>query len=216
MRTLPILGLLAWRNLWRNHRRTLIMLSAISVGVWAMIFMIALMRGMVEDMLRDGIAVLPGHVQVHHRDFLDDPSVSNVVPLSDSEIAAAMRGAGVERWGSRVRVPAGQTLSLADNDTIQDFGGNSLAGFGDNGDAAYDGITVVGEGRVTLTFLGFDGGGAPIVQIDGPAGAAAVLQWSSDLVVWNDVGTFAAGESHTDSGGGGEIRRFYRLVDPGE
>ena len=106
MRTLPVLGLLAWRNLWRNHRRTFIMLSAISIGVWAMIFMIALMRGMVEDMLRDGIAVLPGHVQVHHRDFLDDPSVSNVVPLADSEIAAAMEGAGVERWGSRVRVPA--------------------------------------------------------------------------------------------------------------
>ncbi len=106
MRTLPVLGLLAWRNLWRNHRRTFIMLSAISIGVWAMIFMIALMRGMVEDMLRDGIAVLPGHVQVHHRDFLDDPSVSNVVPLADSEIAAAMQQAGIERWGSRVRVPA--------------------------------------------------------------------------------------------------------------
>ena len=106
MRTLPVLGLLAWRNLWRNHRRTIIMLSAISIGVWAMIFMIALMRGMVEDMLRDGIAVLPGHVQVHHRDFLDDPSVANVVPLADSEIAAAMQEAGVERWGSRVRVPA--------------------------------------------------------------------------------------------------------------
>ncbi|MDJ0701241.1 MAG: FtsX-like permease family protein [Woeseiaceae bacterium] len=106
MRTLPVLGRLAWRNLWRNHRRTFIMLSAISIGVWAMIFMIALMRGMVEDMLRDGIAVLPGHVQVHHRDFLDDPSVSNVVPLADSEIAAAMQQAGIERWGSRVRVPA--------------------------------------------------------------------------------------------------------------
>ncbi len=106
MRTLPVLGLLAWRNLWRNHRRTFIMLSAITIGVWAMIFMIALMRGMVEDMLRDGIAVLPGHVQVHHRDFLDDPSVSNLVPLADSEIAAALQQAGVERWASRVRVPA--------------------------------------------------------------------------------------------------------------
>jgi hypothetical protein len=28
---------LSWRNLWRNHRRTYIMLGAISVGVWAMI-----------------------------------------------------------------------------------------------------------------------------------------------------------------------------------
>ena len=106
MRTLPVLGLLAYRNLWRNHRRTIIMLSAISVGVWAMIFMIALMRGMVEDMLRDGIEVLPGHVQVHHPDYLDDPSVSNQIAMPDSSIAAAFESAGIDRWGSRVRVPA--------------------------------------------------------------------------------------------------------------
>ena len=48
---------MAWRNLWRNHRRTLIMLLAISVGVWAMIFMTALMRGMVDDIHRIAIGV---------------------------------------------------------------------------------------------------------------------------------------------------------------
>ena len=37
MSQLPILFRLAWRNLWRNHRRTLIMLTAIAAGVWAMI-----------------------------------------------------------------------------------------------------------------------------------------------------------------------------------
>ena len=42
---------LAWRNLWRNYRRTLIMLLAISLGVWAMIFMTALMRGMVDQLI---------------------------------------------------------------------------------------------------------------------------------------------------------------------
>ena len=42
---LRILLLLAWRNLWRNHRRTAIMLAAIGVGCWAMIFMNALTQG---------------------------------------------------------------------------------------------------------------------------------------------------------------------------
>ena len=49
------LSVMAWRNLWRNYRRTAIMLAAIAIGVWAMIFMSALMRGMVDDMLRRGI-----------------------------------------------------------------------------------------------------------------------------------------------------------------
>ena len=53
MGSLKIIFRLAWRNLWRNHRRTLIMLAAIVIGVWAMIFMTALIRGMVNDMLRE-------------------------------------------------------------------------------------------------------------------------------------------------------------------
>ena len=47
---------LAWRNLWRNYPRTLIMLLAIAIGVWAMIFMSALMRGMTDEMVRNGLA----------------------------------------------------------------------------------------------------------------------------------------------------------------
>ena len=47
------------------------MVSAVTIGVWAMIFMTALMRGMVNDMVRDGIRALPGHVQVHQPDFRD-------------------------------------------------------------------------------------------------------------------------------------------------
>ena len=45
MNYLKIITTLAWRNLWRNHRRTIVMLSAIGIGAWAMIFMTALMRG---------------------------------------------------------------------------------------------------------------------------------------------------------------------------
>ncbi len=97
---------LAWRNLWRNHRRTLIMVAAISVGAWAMIFMTSLMRGMVNDMLRDGIRVLPGHVQVHHAAYRDDPSVNNLLAMTAGEVSAAMTAAGIERFTARVRVPA--------------------------------------------------------------------------------------------------------------
>jgi ABC-type lipoprotein release transport system permease subunit len=103
---LRIITTLAWRNLWRNHRRTIIMLAAISIGAWAMIFMTSLMRGMVNEMLRDGIRVLPGHVQVHHPRYRDDPSVSNFVSLTAAEIGEALTNQGVERFSARVRVPA--------------------------------------------------------------------------------------------------------------
>lgn len=106
MHQLAILMRLAWRNLWRNHRRTLIMLLAIILGTWAMIFMTALMRGMVSQMLADGISALPGHVQVHHPDYKDDPSIANLIPVSDSELESRFADAGLLQWATRVRVPA--------------------------------------------------------------------------------------------------------------
>jgi ABC-type lipoprotein release transport system permease subunit len=98
--------ILSWRNLWRNHRRTYIMLGAISVGVWAMIFMTALMRGMVDDMLNQGILNLPGHIQIQHPAFLDDPSVVNSIPEPDGALLVALNRSGAKRWTTRIRVPA--------------------------------------------------------------------------------------------------------------
>ena len=97
---------MAWRNLWRNHRRTLIMLLAITVGVWAMIFMTALMRGMVDQMIEDGINALPGFVQIHDAGYRDDPSVENSLAPPTPGLLQALQRPEVTGWTSRVRVPA--------------------------------------------------------------------------------------------------------------
>ena len=150
MRMLPVLSRLAWRYLWRNHRRTIVMLSAISVGAWAMIFMTALTRGMVDQMIADGISVIPGHVQVHNPDYLDDPSVNNRIALTGAELEERFGEAGFAAWASRVRVPAvitseresrGVTLLGIDPDaerafSFVDYGkvdGRFLEGPDDNG-----------------------------------------------------------------------------------
>jgi ABC-type lipoprotein release transport system permease subunit len=106
MRVAAIVARLAWRNLWRNHRRTLIMIAAVAVGIWAMLFMNALMRGMVNEMIRDSVKSLPGHVQVHHPEYRDDPNVVNSIGQPTVELLAALESTDVVAWTSRVRVPA--------------------------------------------------------------------------------------------------------------
>ncbi len=106
MRVVAIVSRLAWRNLWRNHRRTLIMIAAISIGIWAMMFMTALMRGMVNEMIRDAVKSLPGHVQIHHSEYRDDPNVVNAIATPSGELLVALESADVVTWASRVRVPA--------------------------------------------------------------------------------------------------------------
>ncbi|MGD2127877.1 MAG: ABC transporter permease [Lysobacterales bacterium] len=104
--TLGAILVLSWRYLWRNYRRTLIMLLAITVGVWAMIFMTALMRGMVDQMIEDGIDALPGLVQIHDPRFRDDPGIDNSMPPPDGALRAALDSGEVTAWTTRVKVPS--------------------------------------------------------------------------------------------------------------
>jgi len=107
VKMIAIIFRLAWRNLWRNNRRTLIMLVTIAVGIWAMIFMTALMRGMVNEMVRDAVKVLPGHVQIHHPDYLDDPNIVNSIEEHpDGILLQVLNGPDIVAWSSRVRVAA--------------------------------------------------------------------------------------------------------------
>ncbi|MEH6583982.1 MAG: ABC transporter permease [Halioglobus sp.] len=109
-----ILATLAWRNLWRNYRRTLVMLTAIIIGVWAMIIFSALMRGMLTEMVHAGLRVLPGEVQIHHPAFRDDPSVVNSIPQPTGPLLKALNTEPIEAWTSRIKVP-GMISSERDN-----------------------------------------------------------------------------------------------------
>ena len=100
-----ILATLAWRNLWRNYRRTLIMLTAITIGVWAMILFSSMMRGMLDEMVRAGLRVLPGEVQIHHPAYRDDPSVVNSTTEPTGELLAVLNSPPVEAWTARIKVP---------------------------------------------------------------------------------------------------------------
>jgi ABC-type lipoprotein release transport system permease subunit len=98
----------AWRNLWRNHRRSLIMLAAIAVGLWGMIWMTALMRGMVDQMIDDAIRTLSGHIQIHAHGYLDDPSIEHrLADASDNPaLETLLHSPQVTAWSQRIRVPA--------------------------------------------------------------------------------------------------------------
>ncbi|MBD3183867.1 FtsX-like permease family protein [Candidatus Poribacteria bacterium] len=60
---------LAWRNIFRNKRRTIIAATAISIGLAALIFTDALVRGMEENMVHSATASFLGEGQIHAEGF---------------------------------------------------------------------------------------------------------------------------------------------------
>lgn len=98
---------LGWRNIWRNPRRTAVIMTAVIIGVWSMIFLGGVMRGMVDQMVQNGIATLTGHIQVHQRGYRNDPVIEN--SISDPRAVITALGKALPpgaRWTTRVRVNA--------------------------------------------------------------------------------------------------------------
>ncbi|MBD3270958.1 MAG: hypothetical protein GF384_00285, partial [Elusimicrobia bacterium] len=60
---------LAWRNIFRNKRRTIIAGIAIGLGLASLIFVDALVIGMKKNMLDSATSTLMGDAQIHGRGF---------------------------------------------------------------------------------------------------------------------------------------------------
>jgi len=71
---------LAWRNIWRNKRRTLIVMLSIIVSVSVLLLVDTLSVGMVKQMLDNKINIHISHIQVHKKGFKDDKTVKNYIP----------------------------------------------------------------------------------------------------------------------------------------
>ncbi len=77
------LAKMAWRNLWRNRRRTVITLSAIVFGVFLSVLMMAAQDQNWADMIRLAARLGAGHVTFQHPEYLDSPALSRPVRGTD-------------------------------------------------------------------------------------------------------------------------------------
>jgi len=67
---------MAWRNLWRNPRRTLITTSSITIGLIAIVFYFGFMDGMNRQTLENNIRGHSGHIKVYAKGYQKDPAIS--------------------------------------------------------------------------------------------------------------------------------------------
>lgn len=63
---------IAWRNIWRNRYRSLVVLGSIVVGIWALISALGFMNGFIVNYMADIINHDVSNVQIHHPDFKTD------------------------------------------------------------------------------------------------------------------------------------------------
>ena len=72
--------LLAWRNLFRQPRRTWLTTGAIAFSNLILVFMVSLQIGFYQMMIDSGLRPFTGHLQVQHTDYLEGQKLRQTVP----------------------------------------------------------------------------------------------------------------------------------------
>lgn len=91
---------LAARNIWRNKRRTILSVLALSLGVTAIVALHSFREVANEEMIRGVTSGLVGHAQVHGRGYQEAPEIGNVVSDAvavEAKLRGALPGAETER-----------------------------------------------------------------------------------------------------------------------
>ncbi len=76
---------LAWRNVWRHRRRTLIIVAAMSLALGLMMFYDGLVAGFNQAIYGNAIKVLGGNIQVHAAGYRLKANQTPLLPLPDDQ-----------------------------------------------------------------------------------------------------------------------------------
>jgi ABC-type lipoprotein release transport system permease subunit len=93
---------MAWRNLWRHRRRTLLTLSSIAFGTMLAVLFTGIGDSNWSEMIQLAARLGGGHVTLQHPEYLETPTLSRTVRNVEQLRAVALRDPDVERVVTRI------------------------------------------------------------------------------------------------------------------
>lgn len=96
---------IAWRNLGRNKRRTLLAMLAIGVGQFALVVSCAIMRGYTDNIRRAITGPMVGHVQIHAPEWREERALDLCLSGVQEMLDAVRADPAVQNAGLRIYAP---------------------------------------------------------------------------------------------------------------
>ncbi|HET6470770.1 MAG TPA: FtsX-like permease family protein [Pseudomonadales bacterium] len=194
-----LIGVVAWRNLWRNRRRTVLSIGAIAFAVTLLSFAMAQQSGNYAIMIDNATGLLSGHLQVQHRGFFDDPKIGDVLHAATQRVAAIRRIPAVVAATPRI---SAFVLASAHDHSV----GAELLGVEPAGERAVSTLpNMVTEGRYLASASGLEAFAGELLarNLDARVGDELVVLGTTPTggvapLALTLVGTFASGVPDID------------------
>ncbi len=93
---------IAWRNLWRNKRRSLITIASIVFAVFFALTLRSMQEGSYSNMIRNVVKSYSGYLQIHEKDYWEKKSIDNSFSFNDSLLAIINSTSGVTGYIPRL------------------------------------------------------------------------------------------------------------------
>lgn len=99
---------LAWRNIWRNKRRSFITIASITFAVFLACVMRSMQLGSYERMIENAARFYTGYIQIHKNGYWDEKTIDNSFQFDASLLTSVEKTKGV-----LVSVPRVESFALA-------------------------------------------------------------------------------------------------------
>jgi putative ABC transport system permease protein len=93
---------IAWRNIWRNRTRSLVVIASVAVGLFAGMFMMAFFEGMAKQDVENTVETQLSHIQFHNPSFPADKAANYIIQNGPALIAKLKKDINIKAVSGRL------------------------------------------------------------------------------------------------------------------
>ncbi|MCC6396781.1 MAG: ABC transporter permease [Bacteroidetes bacterium] len=133
---------IAWRNVLRNKKRSLIIIAAITCGLWAGLVASSVTLGFSYETVKSALETRLSHIQIHQRDFSESHALRDTIPGGIALIERIRRLQGI-------RAVSGRLLAEGMASTAETATGILIAGIDSDEERR---VTTIGQALIEGTY----------------------------------------------------------------
>jgi ABC-type lipoprotein release transport system permease subunit len=101
-----MIGSIAWKNVWRNKKRSLVVIVAVTLGIISGVLLVGIMEGWVKQRLHDAIYNEVSHIQIHNNEYIKNEEINLTVRNFDEIIRSIDSLKEISGWVKRTKIVA--------------------------------------------------------------------------------------------------------------